>query len=93
MGLDIPEVGNYTINKLIKSMAWMVKKMYKHLKEIRVKKGLTLMDMSSILGYSSPNAYARKEKGERKFTLEEVEKISNFFGMTIEQIFLDSQSP
>lgn len=67
--------------------------MYEKLKEIRIKKGYTFQEMSSFLGYNSPNAYARKEKGERKFTLEEVEIISNLFNKTVEEIFFTHEIP
>lgn len=67
--------------------------MYKKLKSIRMKEGYTLQEMSNLLGYSSPNAYARKEKGERKFTLEEVEIISNLFKKTVEEIFFTHEIP
>jgi putative transcriptional regulator len=67
--------------------------MYEKLKDIRNEKGLTLLQMSQALGYSSPNAYARKEKGERKFTLDEVEIISNIFGLTVEEIFFNDKLP
>lgn len=67
--------------------------MYKTLKALRVKEGYTLQEMSSFLGYNSPNAYARKEKGERKFTLEEVKTISILFDKSVEQIFFTQQVP
>lgn len=67
--------------------------MYEKLKEIRIKQGYTFQEMSSFLGYNSPNAYARKEKGERKFTLEEVEIISNLFEKTVEDIFFTNEIP
>ncbi|MCT4662935.1 MAG: helix-turn-helix domain-containing protein [Tissierellales bacterium] len=61
--------------------------MYEHLRELRCKKGFTLKQMSKLLGYSSPNAYARKEKGDRNFTIEEARKIAEFFEESIENIF------
>lgn len=67
--------------------------MYKKLKKIRVREGLTLQEMSNVLGYSSPNAYARKEKGERKFTLDEVKIISKMFKLPVEEIFFTEEIP
>lgn len=67
--------------------------MYKTLKQLRLKEGYTLQEMSTFLGYNSPNAYSRKEKGERRFTLEEVEIIANLFNKTVEQIFFTNQFP
>lgn len=67
--------------------------MYEKLRKIRLEKGLTLLQMSKALGYSSPNAYARKEKGERRFTLDEVAIISNIFKLSIEEIFFDDEIP
>ena len=67
--------------------------MYDKLRSLRLKEGYTLQKMSTFLGYSSPNAYARKEKGERKFNLEEIQVISNVFGRTVEEIFFTNEVP
>lgn len=67
--------------------------MYNNLKKLRVNKKVTLLQMSKLLGYNSPNAYSRKEKGERKFTLDEAEKISKFFNLPIEEIFFNLKVP
>lgn len=67
--------------------------MYDNLKKLRTNKKITLLQMSKLLGYNSPNAYSRKEKGERKFTLDEAKKISRLFNLSIEEIFLILNSP
>lgn len=67
--------------------------MYDKLRKIRENRGFTLLEMSKALGYNSPNAYSRKEKGERKFTLDEVEVISNLFGLSVEEIFFEDEIP
>ena len=67
--------------------------MYDNLKKLRINKKITLLQMSKLLGYNSPNAYSRKEKGERKFTLNEARKISVFFNQSIEEIFFNHKIP
>ncbi|MEY7998652.1 helix-turn-helix transcriptional regulator [Clostridium sp. Mt-5] len=67
--------------------------MYDNLKRLRTNKKVTLLQMSKLLGYNSPNAYSRKEKGERKFTLDEAKKISTFFNLPIEEIFFNPKVP
>jgi transcriptional regulator with XRE-family HTH domain len=67
--------------------------MYERLRELRTNNGYTLQQMSNLLGYSSPNAYARKEKGERRFTIEEAMKISKLFKKPIEEIFFEDEIP
>ncbi|WP_333860756.1 helix-turn-helix transcriptional regulator [Clostridium sp.] len=67
--------------------------MYDNLKKLRIDRGVTLLQMSKLLGYNSPNAYSRKEKGERKFTLNEARKISKYFSLSIEKIFFDFRYP
>lgn len=67
--------------------------MYEKLKKLRLKEGYTFQEMSTFLGYNSPNAYARKEKGERKFTLEEVEIIAKLFNLSVEKIFFIHEVP
>lgn len=67
--------------------------MYDNLKKLRTNKKITLLQMSKLLGYNSPNAYSRKEKGERKFTLDEAKKISRLFNLSIEEIFFNFKLP
>lgn len=67
--------------------------MYERLRELRTNNGYILQQMSNLLGYSSPNAYARKEKGERRFTIEEAMKISKLFKKPIEEIFFEDEIP
>lgn len=67
--------------------------MYSTLKKIRIDNKLTLLQMSELLGYNSPNAYSRKEKGERKFTIDEARTISLFFKLPIEDIFFNHKVP
>lgn len=63
--------------------------MYQKLKQFRTEKGLTLKEMSQILGYSSPNAYSRKEKGERRITVEEAKIIAKILNKSMDEIFLE----
>lgn len=67
--------------------------MHDRLKELRLNKGYKLIEMSRVLGYSSPNAYLRKENGERKFNLDEVYKISRLFELSVEEIFFNNELP
>jgi len=63
--------------------------MHVKLRKVREAAGINQMELSHLIGYSSKNAYSQKERGERKFTLEEAKKIADFFGMTIEEIFFE----
>lgn len=60
--------------------------MLRRLKGLRVEKGLTQLQMSSLIGMPS-STYQRKECGETQFSLKEAYKISQIFGKTIEEIF------
>jgi len=51
----------------------------------RNKKGLTQTDMAGAIGVS-PQTYNAKELGVRKFTLEDVEKISRVLDLNIEDV-------
>ncbi|WP_414150341.1 helix-turn-helix transcriptional regulator [Acetobacterium carbinolicum] len=60
-------------------------------RELRENRGYTQDDMAEKLGLKSKNAYSMKERGERKFSLEEANKISLIFEMPIEQIFFNNE--
>lgn len=45
--------------------------------------------MAKLLGYKHKSAYGKLEKGERKISLEQAKKISDFFKMKIEEIFFN----
>lgn len=63
--------------------------MQENLRTLREKKRMTQEEMANILGLSSANAYSLKERGERRFTLDEARKISIYFGLPIEDIFFE----
>lgn len=54
---------------------------------LRKKRGITQKELASYLGIST-KAYSMKERGERQFTLDEMFKLRDLFGMRIEDIFL-----
>lgn len=64
----------------------------RRLKGLRVEKGLTQKDLSSLIGMPI-STYARKESGDTQFTLKEAYKISVILGKTVEEIFFVEQVP
>lgn len=51
---------------------------------------MTNKKMAEILGIT-PNQYRKKEKGEVQFKLNEMVKLSEYFGKTMDEIFLPSK--
>ncbi|MCC0647985.1 helix-turn-helix domain-containing protein [Clostridioides sp. ZZV15-6598] len=58
------------------------------LKSLRVRQGLRQRDLAKILGMN-PNTYSSKENGDRRFTVSEAMKISDFFNTDVKDIFLN----
>ena len=58
------------------------------IKELRKQSGKTQAEMAKILGLSSANAYSLKERGERRFSIEEARVLSDVFG-TVSYTHLD----
>lgn len=54
---------------------------------MRKKNHVTGQQMASLLGIT-PQAYHQKEFGKRPFNINEMFKISDFFKLSIEEIFL-----
>jgi len=61
------------------------------IRKTRVKKGFSTEEMSKLLGYEAPNAYFRKEKGDRKFSVEDIAGISVILGLPIQKIFFENK--
>ncbi|AFA48221.1 helix-turn-helix transcriptional regulator [Acetobacterium woodii] len=60
-------------------------------RELRQKYGYTQDYMAEKMVLKSKNAYSLKERGERKFSLEEANVISLIFEMPIEQVFFENE--
>ena len=62
-----------------------------NLKVIRKKNNLTQMDVAEMLGLTR-QAYSHKEKGIRKFSIEEAIILSDAFGTDVKNIFLTKKA-
>lgn len=66
--------------------------MYKNLRQIRNNNNISAKNMCDILGLATKAAYYKKENGSVKFTLIEAKKISDFFKLSIDEIFFTTSS-
>ena len=57
---------------------------------LKEQKNLTNKEMAEMLGIT-PIQYRKKEKGEVQFKLNEMVKLSEYFGKTMDEIFLPSE--
>lgn len=64
--------------------------MLTQLKEYRKKNNIKVSDILKVMNTKYPITYYRKEKGERKFTAEEVFLISNTFNIP-KEFFLNTK--
>lgn len=64
---------------------------HKKLKEVREERGITQQQMAKILGYKHKSGYSKLELGERKISIEQAKLISDFFSMSIEDIFFEAK--
>lgn len=64
--------------------------MYQKLRCVREASGTFQITLSELLGFSSKNAYSQKERGERKFTVDEAIIIANYFHMSVEELFYEA---
>lgn len=61
------------------------------IRRLREKRHLTQAEMADYLGMSLAN-YGKKENNQIRFSINEAKKLSDFFGLSIEQIFFDENS-
>lgn len=57
---------------------------------LKEERNLTNKEMAELLGIT-PVQYRKKERGEAQFKLNEMLKISEYFGKTMDDIFLPSK--
>lgn len=57
---------------------------------LKEERNLTNKEMAEMLGIT-PIQYRKKEKGEVQFKLNEMVKLSEYFGKTMDEIFLPSK--
>lgn len=62
-------------------------------KQARIDKGLSIMEVSEALGYKSYVAYYRKEEGMRKFSTNDVIGLSKLLDLELDDIFLNNKFP
>ncbi|MEG0145329.1 MAG: helix-turn-helix domain-containing protein [Clostridia bacterium] len=60
---------------------------YERLKMVRKRMGYTQAQLASLLGLATRNAYALKERGERRFSVDEGLVIACALGMSVEALF------
>ena len=63
------------------------------IKEARLEKDLSILELSKKLGYKSYVAYYRKEEGLRKFSTNDVLALSKILDLKLDEIFLDNKLP
>lgn len=62
-------------------------------KQARIDKGLSVMEVSQALGYQSYVAYYRKEEGMRKLNTNDVIGLSKLLDLELNDIFLNNKFP
>lgn len=60
---------------------------FEKLRNIRTSRNISGERMAEVLGLKTQAAYYKKEAGTVKFSLEDAKRISEFFGLPIEDIF------
>lgn len=66
--------------------------MYARLKQLRTERNIPVETLIKALGLKTKAAYYKKESGKIKFSVDDAEKISKFYGLPIEEIFFAENS-
>lgn len=64
---------------------------YGSLQRIRREQGYTQLQMAHLLGLATRNAYALKERGERRFSIDEGLVIAGLLNCSVEELFCHPQ--
>lgn len=57
----------------------------KNIKKLREEKGLMQKEVANTVGVH-PSNYSKMEKGEREFSIEVIDKLAKFFGLSIDEL-------
>ena len=57
----------------------------KNIKKIREERGMMQKEIANAIGVH-PSNYSKMEKGEREFSIEVVDKLAKYFGLTIDEL-------
>lgn len=61
------------------------------IKNTRMKRNISSEQMSKMMGYKGSNAYFRKENGDRRFSAEDLAKVSSILQIPIQDIFFNDR--
>ena len=64
--------------------------MFKKLRDSRTSQNVPVETLCELIGLKTVAAYYKKEAGTVKFTLTESNRIANFFGLSVEELFFDN---
>lgn len=85
--IKIAEVFHVTLDDLIlKELKPPLPLYVKNIKFLRKKNEMTQEDMANLLGYKGKQGYAAIETGNVKATVENLEQIADYFGVTLDQL-------
>lgn len=68
-----------------------MKNVYRKIRQIREEKGYTQRDVADVLGLV-PASYNKIENGKTALTVENLQKIADFLGVSVKEILFDEQS-
>lgn len=63
------------------------------IKRLRIKKNISIEQMSKLMGYKGYQGYYYKENGSRKMSADDIAKISILLGVPINDLFLKNKLP
>ena len=61
------------------------------LKQLRRERNLRQIDVANVIGIKR-TTYASKENGDRRFTLEEADALTEYFNVDLREVFLNKKS-
>jgi len=63
-----------------------------NIKKLREERNLMQKEIANAVGVH-PSNYSKMEKGEREFSIEVIDKLAKFFGLTIDELVYDNRLP
>ena len=63
-----------------------------NIKRLREERNLMQKEIANAVGVH-PSNYSKMEKGEREFSIDVIDKLAKFFGLTIDELVYDNRLP
>lgn len=66
-------------------------KMRERLRMLRMKHGVSMVELAEVIGVQTQQTYYKKETGMLRFNIQEAIKLASFYDMSVEELLCEAE--